>query len=768
MKAKKGDDNNTITGETLWKFVKLYTELIKIERTRHFQQQNFEEATKFNVEIGNETLNKFKEQLEAKETNVDIDWLMYNLYGLHERKCFEDLEEADETLKDLKELNIGVPLFVQGCYNEIETRDGYIKRFFAEKYYQWKEDKINDYETNLNEKLTTYSYNKQSKKDFLNGLLNDKINEVKTLEKESETKYGVYVDQLYKAGAFVGTADSLNSIFFHGEIKTGGWQRFHDIFFLISHYTDKHNEIGTIIKMIRQIDIVEKKPIDRIKGESGKINGKLRSEEIRKIFENEFERAKVPFSDIVEKDNSFKDELFNQFCYAEEKPCFDLYLADFYSEEELNKGIIEIHKQIPVSNSKELVAANYVAPTPFESRINQLFDEFATKTAKNNLPLKYYCPNLERTPITQALREIEEEYELLKKSVFDETTNKYKEAEIRAKNVSAISEKFKDFSFEVLEHLQQDNENIYLYIKNANDEKVELWKNLKSNFNSSLKSMRKKQSSNTKSKKTHDVKEFAVIELVEIAVSMLEPERSSKFNKILTIVKDEIVQANIKLVKKRIDEAVIMVSGFTSSEIDYYQRIFGMDFYFILHSPNFTTYIEDKIRELHFRIKDLELDLKTKQYEFSEDRDLDKGDLIETERYKVYLENLLLHFSQNGASKNLLNTAKNLRDGFPYSEKIGEKEPAAPVVRRFCELANDSNLLERGFDETAEDYCKRVCSKYNLRFRIRVSKYFTTNNTPKGNDINLRKVIERILPNIPDTDQSQILTYINNNTKLYG
>jgi hypothetical protein len=132
---------------------------------------------------------------------------------------------------------------------------------------------------------------------------------------------------------------------------------------------------------------------------------------------------------------------------------------------------------------------------------------------------------------------------------------------------------------------------------------------------------------------------------MELAVSFSEPQRTEYFNSILMTITDKTVKENILLTKLRIDKAAFPIAGFTRGEIEHYQTLFARDFYFILHARDYVVHIEDKIRELLFYCKGIEKDLSTKQYEFLEDREQDKADCIEAERYKIYLESLLLHFS---------------------------------------------------------------------------------------------------------------------------
>lgn len=200
-------------------------------------------------------------------------------------------------------------------------------------------------------------------------------------------------------------------------------------------------------------------------------------------FERELEKAKIPFYDVIDKEPSFKNELLNQYLKAEIKPCLDFYLAEHYSKEEIEAGFANAHNNIPVTKSKDVVAASFIADTPFESHIRGLIQEFDEMVMKKTLPGKYYCPDLGKTHIVQALREINGEIEILKKSVFDEKTDKYKEAEIRAKNINLVSEKLNHFASLVLAEVRNDNENFHLYLNQASFEQRSFWEALKSNFN---------------------------------------------------------------------------------------------------------------------------------------------------------------------------------------------------------------------------------------------------------------------------------------------
>jgi hypothetical protein len=132
---------------------------------------------------------------------------------------------------------------------------------------------------------------------------------------------------------------------------------------------------------------------------------------------------------------------------------------------------------------------------------------------------------------------------------------------------------------------------------------------------------------------------------VGYAVSFPEPKRSELFREILAAVTDKKVKANIELIQDRITRAGPPMKDFTNSEAEYYQSCFADHFYLILHSEKFTDYIEEKIKELHFFSKRIEIDLKTKEYEEPEDKDHDISNMIEADRQKIYFQNLLERFA---------------------------------------------------------------------------------------------------------------------------
>lgn len=136
-------------------------------------------------------------------------------------------------------------------------------------------------------------------------------------------------------------------------------------------------------------------------------------------------------------------------------------------------------------------------------------------------------------------------------------------------------------------------------------------------------------------------KERNIEDELEVIINLPEKERTLKLDNLIETLTDTDIKGKVELIKKRIEFAGNELPGFTASEIGYYQGIFAKEFYFVLFNETYIQHIEDKVRDLIFFIQARELDLKTKQYEFIEDREQDKQDLIEVKRYSKYLQDLL-------------------------------------------------------------------------------------------------------------------------------
>lgn len=213
-----------------------------------------------------------------------------------------------------------------------------------------------------------------------------------------------------------------------------------------------------------------------------KQNGLIKS---KRDFTSEFQKAKFPFKDTFENDETFRNELFAEFLRTDEKPSLRLYTGKYYTEKQIEAGILEVHDKIPLINSGHSpIAANFVANTKFEVRLGEIRSDFYTKIVKGGLEKKYYCHDLEQTNTIQTLKEIQTTIDILKKSVFNENTNEYKEPETRAESIILSLSRLKNQGIErqVLEAIISEKENIGVILDESNEAK-EKWDSIKNTFN---------------------------------------------------------------------------------------------------------------------------------------------------------------------------------------------------------------------------------------------------------------------------------------------
>lgn len=171
-----------------------------------------------------------------------------------------------------------------------------------------------------------------------------------------------------------------------------------------------------------------------------------------------------------------------------------------------------------------------------------------------------------------------------------------------------------------------------------------------------------------------------------------------------------------------------------------------------------------------------------KTYKYDESNELDNYLSEHKKRYKYIAKNLnskeSLVFHYRFIDR--LESLKSFQDLSLYKYLVGEfikeiesisknKKPKlnAPIIKRFCELINDSEISCIG-ELSREKYCKKVCYKYNLKYTDNVRKHFQHNNKPKESDKYLKNVVELILPKIDVSSRDTIMKYINNHTPIFN
>lgn len=88
----------------------------------------------------------------------------------------------------------------------------------------------------------------------------------------------------------------------------------------------------------------------------------------------------------------------------------------------------------------------------------------------------------------------------------------------------------------------------------------------------------------------------------------------------------------------------------------------------------------------------------------------------------------------------------------------------ASVIKLFCSIVHQSGAMIRG-EESAANFCKRVCEEYNLPYMVNLRKNFSESADIKERDRNYIKVANQILPNLPLDKKHQIEVFLESKLK---
>jgi hypothetical protein len=113
----------------------------------------------------------------------------------------------------------------------------------------------------------------------------------------------------------------------------------------------------------------------------------------------------VPFIELFQNDKELRNELFRRYLKTDTKPDFSLYLNNYYSNKELDKGFEDSNKNIPVKN---FGMASFVPQTDFEISLKEIESEFYTLCAKKEIPEEFHKHSISRTHLFEKLKKIDE------------------------------------------------------------------------------------------------------------------------------------------------------------------------------------------------------------------------------------------------------------------------------------------------------------------------------------------------------------------------
>jgi Putative DNA-binding domain len=194
---------------------------------------------------------------------------------------------------------------------------------------------------------------------------------------------------------------------------------------------------------------------------------------IEEDFEHELAINQFPFQDVAVKSQKYIPVLFEEFSMLAPRPKFHLYFNDFISEEEWMKDRAESRANMPVTRSREIVAANFVKRSHLEIKAEDLYSDLTKMMVKKTVEQKYFGRFIIDMQTYKLLASLEIEFDHFKKYVFkDLNINNYSVyARAAAKKIILLTNKIKipGLKLDLLEFLTQ--------ISTENDFKIMLWIN---------------------------------------------------------------------------------------------------------------------------------------------------------------------------------------------------------------------------------------------------------------------------------------------------
>jgi hypothetical protein len=153
---------------------------------------------------------------------------------------------------------------------------------------------------------------------------------------------------------------------------------------------------------------------------------KKEREFLNELYSNQIE--KIPYLDYFRNDKYLRKKLFAEYLLTEKKVDLNLFLSNYYSDNEWNKGFIEIHENLPRIESRSLSdvtipCATFRQKTEFEKNISVLKDKFNHLVSEKELPEKYFSHSIIKTNISEKLKFVSQKIEDFKIFVLSENFN---------------------------------------------------------------------------------------------------------------------------------------------------------------------------------------------------------------------------------------------------------------------------------------------------------------------------------------------------------
>ena len=197
-----------------------------------------------------------------------------------------------------------------------------------------------------------------------------------------------------------------------------------------------------------------------------KINAKIQED-----FDHELAINQFPFSEVVTGSQKYIPFLFEEFSKLAPRPKFHLYFNDFISEDEWLKDRTENRGYVHTSNSREVVAANFVQRSALEIQAEELYSDFTKMMVKKTVDQKHLGRFIQDMETFKLLTRIDLELDHFRKYAFNSSDlSQYSNyARAAAKKMISLTNKLK------ISGMKSDLLEFILNIDTESDFKMILW-----------------------------------------------------------------------------------------------------------------------------------------------------------------------------------------------------------------------------------------------------------------------------------------------------
>jgi len=194
---------------------------------------------------------------------------------------------------------------------------------------------------------------------------------------------------------------------------------------------------------------------------------------IQEDFDHELAINQFPFSEVVTGSQKYIPFLFEEFSKLAPRPKYRLYVRDFVSDEEWEKDRAENRGYTHTSNSRDIVAANFVSTSDLELKVRELHNEFRNKIVDDVVEENHLGRFIKDMETFKVLTSLNLELDHFKKYVLERPDiNHYNNyARAAARKMIALTNKLR------IPGLKSDLLKFIIDMNTENDFKLMLWLN---------------------------------------------------------------------------------------------------------------------------------------------------------------------------------------------------------------------------------------------------------------------------------------------------